>query len=34
MTGHRNPAAYAIDDYDKIKQLLLKDPVLAPKLTW
>jgi putative ABC transport system permease protein len=30
--GTGNPAAYAIDDYDKIKKLLEEDPVLKPKL--
>src|ERR1700759_664710 len=30
--GTGNPAAYAIEDYDKIKKLLLDDPVLGPKI--
>jgi putative ABC transport system permease protein len=30
--GTGNPAAYAIDDYEKIKKLIQNDPVIAPKL--
>ena len=30
--GTGNPTAYAIDDYDAVKRMLLSDPVIAPKL--
>lgn len=30
--GTGNPAAYAIDDYEKMKRLILDDPVIGPKL--